>query len=360
MNQRPELDKNLSSEEFRSFYYLKEELAAFCRTNGLPTSGSKEALADRVARYLACGEIVPAAAPRKVARTIPRELMEDTKIESNFVCSEVHRAFFKTKIGKSFSFNVAFQKWLKENTGKTYAEAIEAYHKLRETAKTGKTKIDKQFEYNTYIRDFFADNKGATLAQAIECWKYKKSIKGHSRYEKSDLTAPKSVPEPGYKIREMRAEEYPLLENFLYEAIFQRDEKNLLPKFVINEPALKIYIENFGGLPHDFCLCAEIDEAVVGAVWARTINGFGHVDEKTPELATSLFKAHRSRGIGTALLEGMLKLLAEKGYEKVSLAVQKDNYALKMYENLGFRRISENEEEYIMEYKLSPQKVEIC
>lgn len=52
-----------------------------------------------------------------------------------------------------------------------------------------KTNIDKQFEYNTYIRDFFADNKGKSLEEAIKCWKYKKQLQGHNRYERTDLIA---------------------------------------------------------------------------------------------------------------------------------------------------------------------------
>ena len=44
-------------------------------------------------------------------------------------------------------------------------------------------------EYNTYIRDFFEDNQGRSLDEAITCWKYKKSLQGHNRYEKSDLVA---------------------------------------------------------------------------------------------------------------------------------------------------------------------------
>ena len=51
----------------------------------------------------------------------------------------------------------------------------------------GKGEIEKQFEYNTYIRDFFAANKDKTLGQAIKCWKFKKSQKGHNKYEDSDL-----------------------------------------------------------------------------------------------------------------------------------------------------------------------------
>ena len=75
------------------------------------------------------------------------------------------------------------------------------------------------------------------------------------------------------------------------------------------------------------------------------MNDYGHVDDETPSLAISLYKEYRYRGIGTKLLREMLKHLKEKGYQKVSLAVQKDNYALKMYKDLGFRIINENEQE---------------
>lgn len=185
---RPVLDKSLDSKTFRDFYYLKEELVDFCRENGLPVSGGKLELTDRIAHFLDTGEVVAAPAVKKRAATIS-SIALDTQIEPNFVCSEKHRAFFKEHIGATFSFNVAFQKWLKANTGKTYQQAIEAYYQILEDKKKGKTKIDKQFEYNTYIRDFFADNPGKTLEEAIRCWKYKKQRQGHNRYEKSDLEA---------------------------------------------------------------------------------------------------------------------------------------------------------------------------
>jgi ribosomal protein S18 acetylase RimI-like enzyme len=61
-----------------------------------------------------------------------------------------------------------------------------------------------------------------------------------------------------------------------------------------------------------------------------------------------LYKEYRGKGIGTGLMERMLELLREKGYKKASLAVQKANYAVKMYEKVGFKTIGENSEEYIM------------
>lgn len=188
MKDRPALDRNLDSKTFRDYYYLKEELVNFCRENGIPASGGKIDLTERIACFLDTGQAPPAPKARKRAAAVSA-MSEDMRIEADFVCSERHRAFFKEHIGSSFSFNVAFQKWLKSNPGKTYREAIAAYYQILANKKAGKTKIDKQFEYNTYIRDFFADNKGRSIEEAIECWKYKKRLQGHNRYERSDLIA---------------------------------------------------------------------------------------------------------------------------------------------------------------------------
>lgn len=188
MTERPVLDKKLDGKTFRDFYYLKVELVEFCRENALPTSGGKIEIMDRIAYFLDTGKILSAVVTKKRTPMISN-ICEDTKIEADFVCSEKHRAFFKKHIGNNFSFNVAFQKWLKSNEGKTYRDAISAYFQIIEDKKKGKTVIDKQFEYNTYTRDFFADNKGKSLEDAIKCWKYKKQLQGNNRYEKSDLVA---------------------------------------------------------------------------------------------------------------------------------------------------------------------------
>lgn len=188
MEERPVLDKSLDSKVFRDFYYLKDELVDFCKKNDLPSSGGKIEISNRIAHFLDTGEVLSPTMIRKRAAVISN-IQEDAIIEADFVCSENHRAFFKEQIGSSFSFNVAFQTWLKSNTGKTYKDAVTAYNQIIEDKKKGKTTIDKQFEYNTYIRDFFADNQGKTLEEAIMCWKYKKQRQGHNRYETSDLIA---------------------------------------------------------------------------------------------------------------------------------------------------------------------------
>ena len=187
-DERPKLNIKLDGQTFRSFYYLKEELVAFCREYNIPATGGKIELTDRIAHFLDTGEILEVSSTKK-KNIIAGTITEDTIIEENIVCSEKHRAFFVERIGKNFSFNVLFQKWLKSNAGRTYGEAIKAYYEIIEEKKKGKSKIDKQFEYNTYIRDFFEDNKDRSLREAIICWKYKKSLSGHNRYERSDLSA---------------------------------------------------------------------------------------------------------------------------------------------------------------------------
>ena len=112
MSERPKLDMGLNGETFRNYYYLKKELIDFCRKNNLPVSGSKVELADRIEYFLNTGKILQGSVKRKSAINM-EVIAENTVIEPNVVCSEKHRAFFIEKIGKSFSFNVLFQKWLK-------------------------------------------------------------------------------------------------------------------------------------------------------------------------------------------------------------------------------------------------------
>ena len=154
-----------------------------------------------------------------------------------------------------------------------------------------------------------------------------------------------------YKIREIRKNEYSILFDFLYEAIFIPEGMDKPPKSIIERPELQVYIKDFGK-EDDWCLVAEIKGKIVGAVWVRIMNDYGHIDNETPSFAISLYEEYRNMGIGTALMRDMLELLKKKGYEQTSLSVQKANYAVGMYRKVGFEVIDENEAEYIMVCRL--------
>ena len=118
MESRPELTADLDSNTFREYYYLKEELMAFCRDHHLPVSGGKQELTERIACFLDSGDVQRPAVKRNANhKTVASEIALESVIEEDFVCTETHRAFFKKVIGSRFSFNVPFQQWLKTTQG---------------------------------------------------------------------------------------------------------------------------------------------------------------------------------------------------------------------------------------------------
>ena len=152
----------------------------------------------------------------------------------------------------------------------------------------------------------------------------------------------------GIMIRKLCPEEAYLPRDFLYEAIFIPEGVEPPARDIVERPELRIYYDDFGTGPADHCLVAEAAGRVVGAAWTRIMNDYGHVDDETPSFAISLIPEYRGRGIGTRLMKEMLTLLKDCGFKQASLAVQKANYAVRMYKEVGFKIIDENDEEFIM------------
>ena len=151
-----------------------------------------------------------------------------------------------------------------------------------------------------------------------------------------------------YLIRPIRKDEYSLLEDFIYEAIFIPEGVEPPPRSIIENDDIQVYIKDFGSSKHDRCFVAEVDSKVVGAAWVRIMDDYGHVDDETPSFAISMYKEYRGQGIGTEMMKRMLSELKENEYRQASLAVQKANYAVRMYLSVGFEIVDENDEEYIM------------
>lgn len=157
-------------------------------------------------------------------------------------------------------------------------------------------------------------------------------------------------------IRNIQPQEIPVLDDFLYEAIFIPQGVVPPPRSIIEQEDLQLYVRGFGESPHDHCLVAECDGKIVGAVWVRVMDDYGHVDDQTPSLAISLYPDYRGQGIGTQLLRQMMELLRQKGYAQVSLSVQKENYALRMYQKAGFEIVKDRGEELLMLAQLPPPR----
>lgn len=161
---------------------------------------------------------------------------------------------------------------------------------------------------------------------------------------------------PNITIREIKQSELGILEDMLYEAIYQPDKNNLIPRSVLNIPEVNAYIRDFGKEKADYCLVADFEGEIVGAVWIRIISGgtkgYGYIDDNTPEFAISLFDEYRNQGIGSRLMTAMIDYLRESGYSQASLNVKKENYAVKLYRKMGFEVVREDDEDYLMVLKL--------
>ena len=156
-----------------------------------------------------------------------------------------------------------------------------------------------------------------------------------------------------YTIRPIRCDEYHLLEDFLYEAIFIPPGVEPPSRKIIKLPELQVYIEAFGNNRGDMGFLAEVDNKVVGAAWARIMKDYGHLDDDTPSCAISLFKEYRGYGIGTSLMNNLIASAKDAGYKRISLSVQKENYAFVMYKKIGFEVVAETDEEFLMVNKLN-------
>lgn len=155
-----------------------------------------------------------------------------------------------------------------------------------------------------------------------------------------------------YKIRHLKEGEHVILENMLYEAIYQSETVDSpLPYEVIFTPDLFIYISQWGR-NGDYCMALEYKNKIVGAVWSRIFSnekrGYGFIDCMIPELSIAISKEHRNKQLGTMLIIRMLRHLKTSGYKSVSLSVSKGNYAIRLYQKVGFEIYEKRENDYVM------------
>lgn len=184
---RPELTKELTKTDFQLYYWLKEELQAFCKKNGMSASGSKQEIAERISLFLETGEIQKPSRKTTCIKSKPKQndLSLETVITEYHRCSQEVRTFFKSEI-PNFHFSTYIQNYFKENVGKTYEDVVNAWHEEQQRLKDPayKKEIAPQFEYNQFIRDYFADpnNQGKNRDDAIAAWKTIKKLPGSNKY----------------------------------------------------------------------------------------------------------------------------------------------------------------------------------
>jgi GNAT superfamily N-acetyltransferase len=155
-------------------------------------------------------------------------------------------------------------------------------------------------------------------------------------------------------IRELRADEVSFLRDMLYAAIAWNPERQLpLPKAeLLDLPQLTIFHEGWGR-EGDTALAAELEGQLVGLVWYRffteDVHGEGFVDEATPEVAIAVVEGQRGNGVGAALMQAIHERARADGVARVSLSVDHDNPARRLYERLGYVDVAEGDERMVLD-----------
>ncbi|MEO1183900.1 MAG: DUF6434 domain-containing protein [Cyanobacteria bacterium J06636_27] len=193
---RPSLSNISSAEEFKNWYWLKEELISYCREVGIKTTGGKFEIAERIVNYLNTGETKTHQIQEKSIKKPTSNfdwknepLNVDTIITDNYKNNSNVRRFFTEQVGKKISFSIDLMQWMKDNVGKTLGDAVVEWHRLQEIKKNPnyQSVIPAHNQYNQYTRDFLADNPDKSIKDARKYWKLKRSIPGELKYSKSDL-----------------------------------------------------------------------------------------------------------------------------------------------------------------------------
>lgn len=158
-----------------------------------------------------------------------------------------------------------------------------------------------------------------------------------------------------YRIRPATRSDEPFLWEMLYQSLHVEGQEPF-PRDVVHRPNIARYVKNWGRAD-DLGFIAEDARSnlPVGAVWSRLSSaedqGFAYIDEATPELGIALLPEYRGQGIGTALLEHLLKT-AKELYPAIALSVSPSNPAIRLYKRMGFEIVDVRNEYPVMKREL--------
>ncbi len=148
-------------------------------------------------------------------------------------------------------------------------------------------------------------------------------------------------------IRILKNSEISFIKEMLYDAIFVPEGIEKPPKSIISDPSLANYYENWGKDIYDIALVIEINGELIGSIWGRKFlseeKGYGFFDEDTPEISMAIKNEYRNKGLGTKLIEEIIEIYKDVGVKALSLSVDKQNLAFKLYTKQGFSIFSETE-----------------
>lgn len=147
-------------------------------------------------------------------------------------------------------------------------------------------------------------------------------------------------------IRSGTQADVPFLYEMLFEAFHWGSESNRPPiaSFFANDE-FRILLADWGK-ETDASVIAELRSARIGAAWYRFwtegSHSYGYVAPHIPELGMGVRNGFRSQGVGRQLLRKLKEIARDRGVKQLSLSVDPNNFALRLYESEGFVKCGES------------------
>ncbi len=137
------------------------------------------------------------------------------------------------------------------------------------------------------------------------------------------------------------------LAEMLYEAVNWFDdgaEERPPLDDVVAQPENARYITGWGR-SGDVALCAlDRRDEPVGAAWYRRFTaaepGYGYVADDVPELSIAVYPEFRGQRVGSLLLGALLARARRDGERAISLSVNTQNRAKRLYARYGFEVVT--------------------
>lgn len=174
-SRRPTLSRDLTGDELKRWYWLKDELIEFARSIGVRTTGSKDTVVDRLAATLDGVHFHEPESKRPSNSTqLSGPLTASTLIPVGQRCSQVVRGWFTDQLDESFSFDATMRAFFANTDGtQTLKDALDHYRKTR--GQDSKD-IDPQFEYNRFTRAWHESNPDGSRQELVAAWRYYRSL----------------------------------------------------------------------------------------------------------------------------------------------------------------------------------------
>jgi GNAT superfamily N-acetyltransferase len=142
------------------------------------------------------------------------------------------------------------------------------------------------------------------------------------------------------RIRDATQTDAPFLAEMLVEAFDWTGSRSRSRVELLADPVVNRYVRGWRR-PGDGGVVAADDHGVpLGACWYRVLAkrdaGYGWVGPGVPELTLGVRPIHRAQGVGRALLAAACAQAARAGHQRISLSVERANFAQRLYLSEGF------------------------